>query len=112
MYLLAGLKNVIFNTFSQQDAHQRLIRLYGADEPVDDSEEDQLADREEETMLQDRIAGIKSLLTDRQQEIIHYRFVEDLSIEEIAKLLDINYQSVANIIQRALKKIRQKYLKN
>lgn len=111
LYLFAGLKNAIFNTLSRQDTHRRLIRLYRMNEPVDDSEEDRLVDREEETMLQDRIAGIKSLLTSRQQEIIHYRFVEDLSIEEISKLLDVNYQSIANIIQRALKKIRHFYAK-
>ena len=64
------------------------------------------------TGMQEYLAAYKSLLTKRQQEIIHYRYVEELSLEEIAQLLNINYQSVANLLQRALKKMRNFYLKN
>ena len=49
---------------------------------------------------------ILSLLTSRQKEIIYYRFIQEMSMEEICTLMDLNYQSAQNLIQRSLKKIR------
>ncbi|MBR1518292.1 MAG: sigma-70 family RNA polymerase sigma factor [Prevotella sp.] len=48
-----------------------------------------------------------SLLTSNQQKVIYYRFVENMSVSDIATLLDIKPQSVSNIIQRALTKMRK-----
>lgn len=109
LYLLTGLKNAILNAFSKQDTYQRFVRSYETDD-TDCSVEDELMNRENETIQREKVSGIKALLTHRQQEIIHYYYVEGMSIDEIARSLDINYQSVANIIQRALKKIRNSYL--
>ena len=47
-----------------------------------------------------------SVLTDRQREIIHYRYIKEMSIDEISKVTDMNNQSVSNSIQRALGRIR------
>lgn len=57
--------------------------------------------------MQKTIRTVLSLLTDRQREIIYYRYIEELSIEEIAVLTGMNYQSVQNTIQRSLKRIRE-----
>ncbi len=46
------------------------------------------------------------VLSPRQKEIIYYRFVEGLSYEEICQIMDMNYQSTQNLIQRSLKKLR------
>lgn len=50
---------------------------------------------------------IKSLLkgfSTKQKEVIHYRFVQGLSIHEISILMEINHQSVKNLIYRTMKK--------
>ena len=47
-----------------------------------------------------------SVLTDRQREIIYYRYIKEMSIDEISKVTDMNNQSVSNSIQRALGRIR------
>ncbi len=109
LYLLTALKNELFNTFKKQNNYHRIIHSIELEETADTADENLLI-REDEAQLQKQVASLKSLLTTRQQEVIHYRFVEDLSIEEIAGLLQLNYQSVANIIQRALKKMRSFYL--
>jgi RNA polymerase sigma factor (sigma-70 family) len=111
LYLLSALKNTLLNAFRKQQVYHQYIQSIETEE-FDDTVENQLIHLEYENDLKKRIAACKSLLTHRQQEIIHYRFVEEFSIEEIARLLDINYQSVANIIQRALKKMRDYYTKN
>lgn len=40
----------------------------------------------------------------RQKEVIHYRFICGMSIAEIGVLMNMNAQSVQNLLQRALKK--------
>ena len=56
-----------------------------------------------------KIEKLLSLLTSRQREIIYYRFTQGMSMEEICGLMDLNYQSAQNLIQRSLKKVRQNY---
>ena len=41
--------------------------------------------------------------------VIQYRFIEGLKYEEIAQLMDMNYQSVHNLHQSALTKIREEW---
>ena len=110
LYLLAILRNTLFNAFKKQSSYQRFVNII-EEQNTTATTEDEWIDRENEARQKERIAVLKALLTQRQREIIHYRFVEELSIEEISKQLNINYQSVANNIQRALKKMRNFYLK-
>lgn len=48
-------------------------------------------------------------LTKRQREAIFLRFTQDLSYEEIANIMAINYRSVVNLIHEAIKTIRQNW---
>ena len=111
VYLLNALKNALLNTFKKQQTYRKFVDSYGDEEPLDDSEEERIIAEEDDRALQNLTGKYMSALTKRQQEIIHYRFVDELTIEEIAKLLDVNYQTVANTIQRSLNKIRKIYLK-
>jgi len=111
VYLLSALKNTILDAFKKQNVYKKFIDLYDLEDPIDLSEEERIITQESDIDLQNTITKYKSTLTKRQQEIIHYRFVDELSIEEIATLLNINYQSVANIIQRSIKKIKNLYQK-
>ena len=110
VYLLIALKNALIDAFKKRQVHQKFIDSYEIEELADDPEEERMITQESEMAVKARIEEFKSALTKRQQEIIHYRFVEELSIEEIGNLLNINYQSVANSIQKSLKKIRKLYL--
>ena len=109
LYLLTALRNTLFNAFKKQSSYQRFVDNIEVLNISANTEEEWI-DRENETNQKERIAVLKALLTHRQQEIIYYRFVEEFSIKEISKELNINYQSVANIMQRALKKMRNFYL--
>lgn len=51
-------------------------------------------------------------LTKSQQRIIQLRYFHQLSYEEIASILSINYQSARTLLYRAIKKIRKEYNKN
>ena len=111
-FLLVAMKNTLIDVIRKNQVHQKFIESYNVEELYDESEEEKIIAKESDNNRQDLSVKYKSVLTKRQLEVIHYRFVDDLSLEEIAKLLNVNYQSVANIIQRSLKKIRNFYLKS
>jgi len=50
--------------------------------------------------------GIQEL-PKRQQEIIQLRYYHDFSLEEIAKIMQINNQSVRNLLHRTIAELRQ-----
>ena len=102
-----ALKNSLIDAFRSQQVFKKFIAEYDKEETVEASQEEQIIAQDNENAIINLTEMYKSALSKRQQEIIHYRFVEELKIEEIAKLLNINYQSVANTIQRSLKKIRE-----
>ena len=111
-YLLNAVKHTLLDAFKKQNVYKKFIDSYDLEEPIDVSAEEQIIAQEREMALQNLMVKYKLALTKRQQEIIHYRFVDELSIEEIAALLGVNYQSVANILQRSIKKIRNLYQKS
>ena len=62
---------------------------------------------EEEYIEEELLNKQLSLLTANQQKVIYHRFVENMSVVEIAYMMGIKPQSVSNIIQRALAKMRK-----
>ncbi len=56
-----------------------------------------------------QVRQMLSILTPRQREILYYRYIQELPLEEICRLMDLNYQSAQNLIQRSLKKLRDTY---
>lgn len=105
LYLFIALKNKLFNVFRKDIKYYQIDSL----EPVFTAEytiEDEIIENEKEQFLNDKMIRMLDVLSPRQKEIIFYRFVEGLSYEEICKIMDMNYQSTQNLIQRSLKKLR------
>ena len=88
VYLLVSLKNSLINALTVEEQ-------YVTDELY--------------TNQQRKIQEILNVLTPRQKEIIYYRYIQELSFDEICIMMDMNYQSAQNLIQRSLKKIRDLY---
>ncbi|WP_299576743.1 sigma-70 family RNA polymerase sigma factor [uncultured Sunxiuqinia sp.] len=62
-----------------------------------------------ETELETRnklVAGLRHL-TSRQREVIVLRFKHEMEFKEIAQVMDLNVQSVRNLLFRALEKLRE-----
>lgn len=109
-YLLQALrKNIIRES-------KRLKWFREADKLSDDHEfdvefsiETYLISREIETESLQKLQSELDKLTKRQREAIFLRFTQDLSYEEIANIMAINYRSVINLIHEAIKSIRQNW---
>lgn len=108
VYLFVALKNNLLRALSKES-------IYDISDPesspfsLEPTVEDMFIEREEYKEQQDKIEAVFKVLTPRQQEIIYYRYVKELSFEEICLLMDLNYQSAQNLIQRSLKKVRDNY---
>lgn len=104
LYLFKALKNRLIDEIradkhlvyvSPQDLHFSVEYYY---DPEDELQEDSDVKAQFEKVI--------SLLTDRQKEVIYLRYQMEMSYEDIAELLNINYQSVRNLIHRAIEKVR------
>ena len=106
-YLFTCLKNHLYNLLKRELFFDKVdIEEY---EYLDPGAEEQVTLTLNQSELQETVRKALGMLTDRQREIIYYRYIEELSIEEIAVLMDMNYQSVQNSIQRSIKKIRESF---
>lgn len=109
VYLMVSLKNSLIRHLYKNELFQK----YDPDETIifslESTVEEEFIENEESSHLQQKIKEIISILTPRQQEIIFYRFIQELSFDEICSLMDLNYQSAQNLIQRSLKKVRENY---
>jgi len=104
LYLFKALKNRLIDEIradkhlvyvSPQDLHFSVEYYY---DPEEESQED--------SDVKVQFEKVISLLTDRQKEVIYLRYQMEMSYEDIAELLNINYQSVRNLIHRAIEKVR------
>lgn len=107
-YLFTALKNHLYNIFNREISFDQLDE-YDPDSIPDTTAEDLIIENADyETDEQNKLA-ILQVLTSRQREVIYYRFIQELKIEEICVLMNMNYQSVQNLIQRSIKKMRLYY---
>ena len=108
VYLMIALKNNIYNTFNQERLQKNYaFSLYQTEEQLTVKNEfiDQDARHEE----MNNIKRMMKILTPRQREVIYYRFIEELSYDDICQIMGLNYQSAYNLLQRSLQKIREAY---
>lgn len=105
VYLYTAMKNTLFNLFKKEVYYYHIDSI----EPVfhvEYSIENKLIETEQLYEQKKRIARMMEMVTPRQREILYYRYVEELSYEEICGLMQMNYQSVRNLIHRTILKIR------
>jgi len=67
---------------------------------------------EDETTSQRRIRLTSELnnLPEKQREILHLKYFQNLDNEQISSVVNINYQSVCNLLHRALSNLRTKVI--
>lgn len=106
-YLLRALRNKLSKALSKQSfVSNGEMSLASGDQPVEYVELEIVA-RETETQNRETLRNLLDGLPRRQQEAIHLRFYDNIPYENIAEMMDMNYQSVLNLVQRALKALRK-----
>lgn len=106
VYLLKSLRNRLFRILEK---HGKFEKEISEDLGSTPSKETSiiLQELKKEQLLKLHF-HLQNLPT-RQREVIHLKFFQNLKTSEIAELLDINYQSVSNIIHRGLLTLKAKF---
>jgi RNA polymerase sigma factor (sigma-70 family) len=108
LFLFIALKNSLFRLFEKEQEFSRIDTL----EPVfsvDYSNEDQLEEEENDREREEKVLRIFEALTPRQKEVIYYRYMEEMDFDEISKIMQMNYISLQNLIQRSINKARKAF---
>lgn len=109
IYLFISLKNRLYTVFQKDKANYHIDTI----EPVfciDYTAEERMIAEEQEQEEQRKMNRILDSLTPRQKEVIYYRYVQGMELNDICELMDINYQSLQNLIQRSIQKIRKTFV--
>jgi RNA polymerase sigma factor (sigma-70 family) len=109
-YLLKALRHHILQALRVQ---KRLTfqELDWDSSIADDVNSETLLIRQETmAILSQTIQAQLATLPAREREALYLRYYENLSIPEIAEVMDVNRQSVSNFLQKALGKLRTKWL--
>ncbi len=102
-YLFRAVRNHCARLFQKHRPHQKVERL--AQQLSFEPEELKL--KEAPPPLKIKITEALNRLSPRQREIIYLKYYENLSYQEIAEVLQINYQSVVNHAHKAILRLRQ-----
>jgi RNA polymerase sigma factor (sigma-70 family) len=106
-YLYQCLRNALFKQLAKDkksvtEGWESVARMDWEESP-----EGRLLRLESEMAQEQRLKVSLSTLTPREREIISLKYYSNLKIREIASLLDLKEQTVANTLQNALAKLRR-----
>ena len=103
-YLLKSLRNRVIRILESRNLNEDSTQPNHA---VQESFEHQLVLEELADEQLSRVYQSIHHLPTRQREVIHLKYFQNFSTEEIASLLNINYQSVSNLLYKGIQKMRQ-----
>lgn len=101
-YLIISLRNLLLRKIQ---VDQR-TKIYNIDEFLVDALSSESENHSETELLSQQIRMKLDSLPTRQREILHLKYYQNLSHDEIASIMKINYQSVANLLGRAIHKLQ------
>jgi RNA polymerase sigma factor (sigma-70 family) len=104
-YFLTAFRNRLFFLL-KKDAHTSELTESDTIELQEKDYQEIWIENENSTEKELLLKRLLSGLNQNQREAIYHRYVEGLSCEEIATLMNINYQSAKNLIHRAIKKLK------
>lgn len=114
--------NAIFvKTYLLKSLRYKLLKIRTHHQPVhfDESEpvnmpfsvsiEDEIIDEELHTEQTRLLHQLMATLTKRQQEVLYLRFYQNLENHQIAQIMGMERQSVANLLYRTFKELRSQW---
>lgn len=107
-YLLTSLRRRIFKRL-------KLLRNHSSDEEIpydfdlNYSIESNIIENEIGTETKKKLDEAFKKLSARQKEIIHLKYFENLSNEEIQKTMGLTDQAARNLLSKSMKKLRESY---
>ncbi len=107
-YLFKAVRNRVIREQGKWNKNQSLGDDY--DFILEFSIEEKIIDDTQSLELAIKIKNILELLPPRQREIVYLRFYENLDLDQIMHVMGISRQSAHNLLQKAYKSIRLKWV--
>jgi len=107
-YLLRSLKNRLIDELSK-------VHLFTISEelpftiPHQLSVEQSFVENEGDEHIKNMVTKALDMLTNRQREAVYLYYIEELDYDSICKLMNMNYQSVRNLIHRSITRLREHF---
>ena len=108
-YLLSSVRKRIARLYERDHIFKKITTTDSIEFLFDFSVEHDFIDDE---ATAERVSYLNKLLNDlpsRQKEALFLRYNQGLSVEQIAEMLDVNYQSANNLLHRGLLKLRKEW---
>lgn len=105
-YLCASLRRRLVKDMDSQSKFQHPEHLENLSSLSVESKESEWIDSENTHSQQSSLKNAILKLPKRQQEALHLKYFENMSYEDICSIMDINYQSVRNLISKAVIDLR------
>jgi RNA polymerase sigma factor (sigma-70 family) len=110
VYLFTTLRNRIFQQYKQNKVFVDLPAEWEANQSVTGNYiENRIIEDETDAATHAQLHRIISRLSQRQQEVIHLKFFENLTNEQIALVLNISRPAATNLLSLALKSFREQW---
>jgi RNA polymerase sigma factor (sigma-70 family) len=106
-YLLSSVRNRITRLQERDRIFTKTASTDSIEFLFDFSIEHQLIIDESTADKVQQLNKLINLLPSRQKEALYLRYHQGLSVDQIAEMLDVNYQSANNLLHRALLNLRK-----
>lgn len=108
-YLLSSVRKRIARLHERDTIFRQTTPLEAVQFSLDFSIEDQLIADEETSAQVSQLNRLINALPPRQKEALYLRYHQGLTIEQIGEMLDINHQSVSNLLHRCIQHLRKEW---
>lgn len=108
-YLFSSVRKRIARLYERDRIFRQATSLEDLEFSVRFSIEHQLISDETMELEVQQLNQLLNALPPRQKETLYLRYHQGLSLEQIAEILDINHQSVKNLLQRAILHLRKEW---
>jgi RNA polymerase sigma factor (sigma-70 family) len=107
-YLFTSMRRRIFKRIQNQKNYKSNEEI-PSDFAIDYSVETRIIENELSAETQKKLEEAFKNLSTRQKEIIHLKYFENLSNEEIQETMNLTDQATRNLLSKTLRKLRESY---
>jgi RNA polymerase sigma factor (sigma-70 family) len=106
-YLMVSLRRRIFDKGPKSNLQTSPLEDADLDDNTTQDPEELWVLSEEEEENQRKLDQAMTRISERQREIIHMKYFQQMEYEDIARIMGLNYQSARNLVTRALAALRK-----
>ena len=108
-YLLSSVRKRIARLHHREHIFSNIKHIDSLEFLFDFSNEDRLIADETTAKKVEQLNKSINQLSDRQKEAIYLRYHQVLTVEQVAEVLNLNYQSTKNLLHRAILQLRKDF---